>query len=124
MYSKNSLKYLRRTWLLGFLTATWCLPAHAVDSPFVRPGELEPDIKFWQRVYTEAATDGGYIHDEEHLDVVYERVTFPADWTPSRRQKFIDETKAKYARMLRKFAGGGGHRCRVAGSGVSIKTQS
>jgi membrane-bound lytic murein transglycosylase D len=82
------------------------MAAYATDSPFIRPAELEPDIQFWQKVYTEAATDGGYIHDEEHLDVVYERVTFPADWTSSRRQKFIDDAKAKYTRMLRKFASG------------------
>ncbi len=26
---------------------------------FVRPAELEPDIAFWRRVYTEVTTEGG-----------------------------------------------------------------
>src|SRR5262245_56721478 len=76
------------------------------SSPFVRPTELDADVRFWQRVYTEAGTDGGYIHDEEHLDVVYEQLTIPADLAPRARAKRVDDAKAKYAVSLRKLANG------------------
>ena len=87
-----------------------CLGAHSTlaaqtaSSPFVRPPELENDIKFWQRVYTEAGTDGGYIHDDERLEVVYEHIVFPADLSSRARSKSIEDTKKKYAAILRKLA--------------------
>jgi membrane-bound lytic murein transglycosylase D len=83
------------------------LDAHAADStvnPFVRPAELDADVRFWQRVYTEAGTDGGFIHDEEHLEVVYEKLTIPAELAPKARTKRVDDAKAKYAAILRKLA--------------------
>ncbi|MBC7983880.1 MAG: LysM peptidoglycan-binding domain-containing protein [Candidatus Obscuribacterales bacterium] len=78
----------------------------ATASPFVRPPELERDILFWQRVYTEAGTDGGFIHDDAYLDVVYERLTFSADISSAARAKRVDAAKDKYAAILRKLAGG------------------
>jgi membrane-bound lytic murein transglycosylase D len=85
------------------------LPAIAANTdanPFVRPTELDADVRFWQRVYTEAGTDGGFIHDEEHLDVVYEQLTIPSDLSPKARTKRVEDTKDKYAAILRKLANG------------------
>ena len=79
--------------------------AQQADNPFVRPSALEHDVKFWQRVYTESGTDGGFIHDQERLDVVYEQLTFSSDISSSARQRKIDETKNKYSAILRKLAG-------------------
>ncbi len=75
-------------------------------SPFIRPLELEPAVAFWRRVYTEATTDGGFIHDDEHLDIVYEALTFSSDTPIVRRSARIDEAKAKYERFLRQLADG------------------
>ena len=38
---------------------------------FPRPAELEPAISFWVRVYTEVDTQSGFLHDSQHLDVIY-----------------------------------------------------
>ena len=78
------------------------------DAPsvFERPAELEPDIAFWRRVYTEVSTQGGLIHDPEHLDVVYEVLEFPAGSSQRQRSKRIDEAKRKYARILERLASG------------------
>ena len=35
--------------------------------PFAHPAELEPDVRFWIRVYTEVTTDQGLIHDDWNL---------------------------------------------------------
>jgi membrane-bound lytic murein transglycosylase D len=77
-------------------------PAHAA-SAFVRPAELEHDVAFWRRVYTEVSTDGGFLHDNERLDIVYETLVFPADLPPSRRSQRIDEAKERVERALRKL---------------------
>ncbi|GJM14223.1 MAG: hypothetical protein DHS20C12_26260 [Pseudohongiella sp.] len=38
---------------------------------FPRPAELEPAINFWVRVYTEVDTQSGFLHDSQHLGVIY-----------------------------------------------------
>jgi membrane-bound lytic murein transglycosylase D len=71
---------------------------------FVRPPELEPDIAFWRRIYTEVSTEGGLMHDPENLSVVYEVVKFPSDLSPRQRSKRIEDLKKRYARMLERIA--------------------
>ena len=47
-------------------------PAFAQNaSDFPRPESLEPAVQFWIRVYTEVDTQSGFLHDAEHLDVIY-----------------------------------------------------
>jgi membrane-bound lytic murein transglycosylase D len=43
---------------------------------FPRPAELEPAIKFWTRVYTEADTDSGFLHDSVNLAIIYKKVSY------------------------------------------------
>lgn len=56
-----------------------------------RPPEIEPDIRFWTRVYTEVDTDSGFIHDDRYLDVVYRTMRF--DENASQRSR-RNETNA------------------------------
>jgi peptidoglycan lytic transglycosylase D len=81
--------------------------ARAGDAdPFVHPPELEPDIRFWIRVYTEVTTDGGLIHDDWNLKLVYEVLRFDPASSPAQRERRVGETKARYAALLRRFAAG------------------
>jgi membrane-bound lytic murein transglycosylase D len=73
---------------------------------FERPQELERDIAFWRRVYTEVSTQGGFIHDPERLDVVYEVIEFPSGVSARQRSKLIDDTKRKYTKILERLASG------------------
>lgn len=60
-----------RAALLLFYTALMA-PAIAQNaSDFPRPESLEPAVQFWIRVYTEVDTQSGFLHDAEHLDVIY-----------------------------------------------------
>jgi membrane-bound lytic murein transglycosylase D len=82
-----------------------CVAAEAGD-PFVHPQELEPDVRFWIRVYTEVTTDQGLLHDDWNLNLVYEVLRFdPAD-SPRQREKTVAQAKARYAALLRRFASG------------------
>lgn len=94
---------------MRFLICVWLLvlgaAAHAdSSSPFPRPAELEHDIAFWRRVYTEVTTNGGLLHDPVRLDVVYEVVEFPPNLSPRERSKRVDALKKKYARILDRIA--------------------
>jgi membrane-bound lytic murein transglycosylase D len=75
-------------------------------SPFVYPSELETDVRFWIRVYTEVGTDQGLLHDDRHLGLVYEVLKFDPDLSPELRQQRVTEARARYGALLRRFAAG------------------
>jgi membrane-bound lytic murein transglycosylase D len=82
--------------------------AHAAEGtdPFVHPPELEPDVRFWIRVYTEVTTDQGLLHDDRNLGLVYEVLRFDLAASPGQRERRVAEAKAGYAALLRRFAAG------------------
>ena len=83
------------------------LAAFADDAdPFAHPPELEPDVRFWIRVYTEVTTEGGLIHDDWNLKLVYEVLRFDPTATPAQRERRVMEAKARYGALLRRFASG------------------
>jgi membrane-bound lytic murein transglycosylase D len=74
------------------------------DAVFARPPELEPDIQFWTRIYTKVTTNGGLIHDDRYLGVVYEEITFDAAAAPRQRQRLVEDARDHYAAVLRRLA--------------------
>ena len=91
--------------LVAFLVATVSVAAEQQNS-FPRPPELEPDIRFWTRVYTEVDTGGGLIHDARHLNAVYEVVRFRENSGRRARRQLIKDAKRRYRRILLKLARG------------------
>jgi membrane-bound lytic murein transglycosylase D len=92
---------------LLLLPALLALPAAADEpDPFSHPPALEPDIRFWIRVYTEVTTDQGLIHDDWNLNLVYEVLRFDPASSPSQRERRVAEAKAHYAALLKRFAAG------------------
>jgi membrane-bound lytic murein transglycosylase D len=91
--------------LLAPFVHGFALSAEASDT-FAHPQELEPDVRFWIRVYTEVTTDQGLLHDDWNLGLVYEVLRFdPAD-SPHQRERIVAQAKAHYAELLRRFAAG------------------
>jgi LysM repeat protein len=85
----------------------WCTPLRADTSDaFAYPADLEPDVRFWIRVYTEVTTDGGLLHDDWYLGLVYEVLRFDPSDSPRQRQHIVEQAKARYAALLRRFAAG------------------
>jgi membrane-bound lytic murein transglycosylase D len=82
--------------------------AAAAESPdpFAHPPELEKDVRFWIRVYTEVTTDQGLVHDDWNLGLVYEVLRFDPASSPAQRERLVAEAKARYASLLRRFAAG------------------
>src|ERR1700761_8767410 len=98
-------------WLCGGLLAClWVAKLWAADTSTVmpRPPELERDVQFWVRVYSEVDTNGGFIHDEHNLAVVYEKLHFAPNTPPRERERIVDQAKAKYAAALRRIAAANG----------------
>lgn len=82
------------------------LQADAVGSSFAHPPELEPDIQFWTRVFTEVDTHHGLIHDDRRLDVVYEIISVPKELSRRARNEIVDRTEKHYKNILLKLAEG------------------
>ncbi len=76
------------------------------ENPFVRPAEIEPDVQFWIRVYTEVTTNDGFVHDDRELGVVYEVIRFPETLARAERQRQVQEVKERYSAILRRLASG------------------
>ena len=71
---------------------------------FPRPVELQPDIEFWVKVYTEVDTKSGYIHDAYDVTVVYETLKLSDNYHADR--KLIRATKDRYIAILKRLAKG------------------
>jgi membrane-bound lytic murein transglycosylase D len=80
--------------------------ADEVPDPFAHPPQLEQDVRFWIRVYTEVTTDQGLLHDDWNLGLVYEVLRFDPASSPAQRERRVTEAKTRYAALLRRFAAG------------------
>jgi len=80
-------------WLAGWLFVLATVPLFAAETPVPRPPGLERDVQFWIRVYTEVTTNGGFLHDDRNLAVVYEKIDFGANSSQRDRQKLVDDKR-------------------------------
>ena len=90
--------------LSGWVVA--CLAADLVAQELPRPAEIEPDIRFWTRVYTEVDTNGGFIHDDRYLDVVYRTLQFDEGAGQRGRRNEINAAFESIRGTLGTLAGG------------------
>lgn len=73
---------------------------------FPRPPELEQDIRFWTQVYAKIDNDHGFIHDNRHLDVIYEIAAVPAHLDREAAKKRIQDRQQHYQDILLRLAKG------------------
>jgi membrane-bound lytic murein transglycosylase D len=78
--------------------------ATPVSSAIPRPPEMQRDVDFWIRIYTEVSTNEGLLHDEWDLSVVYARLQFPPDTTPGARRDAVDAARDRYVAALKSAA--------------------
>src|SRR6266699_2614768 len=92
-------------WVFAALS-TWLAfaPALAQDDPMPRPQQLERDVQFWIRVYTQIDTNAGFLHDQYNLGVVYDTLHFALNTTPAERERQVDQAREGYVAALRRIA--------------------
>ena len=79
--------------LLGF-PAFSSLSFGQSATDFPRPEQLEPAINFWVKVYTEVDTRSGFLHDSEHLSVIYVALDRDRSAIDSRRKQIQADLRA------------------------------
>jgi membrane-bound lytic murein transglycosylase D len=80
--------------------------AHAQESLFPRPPELEPQVKFWTRVYTEVDTRSGFIHDDLRMDIVYQTIKIQDDLSSRERRRRVERSIQTYRDIVAKLGTG------------------
>lgn len=93
--------------LIGSLAVPALRPAFAKPDPFPRPPELERDVEFWIRVYTQIDTDSGYLHDENDLSVVYDTLHFSPNTAPRVREHEVEAARDRIVASLKRIATSG-----------------
>ncbi|MBV8496583.1 MAG: transglycosylase SLT domain-containing protein [Gammaproteobacteria bacterium] len=92
---------------LALVAALVCAPAGAADDAMPRPPQLERDVQFWIRVYSQIDTNAGFLHDQYNLGVVYDTLHFAPNTPPAQREREIDAARERYAAALRRIAAAG-----------------
>src|SRR5205823_12964345 len=89
-----------------FAALSWLVfaPALAQDNPMPRPPQLERDVQFWIRVYTQIDTNAGFLHDQYNLSVIYDTLHFAPNTTPAERERQVDQARERYGGALRRGA--------------------
>ena len=85
-------------WVCMCLTVVFAAASPAQDL-FPRPVELQPDIDFWVKVYTEVDTSSGFIHDANDVTVIYETLQLADDYHADK--KSIKAALARHSKTLR-----------------------
>jgi membrane-bound lytic murein transglycosylase D len=94
-------------WLAACISVLAATSVVAADNPVPRPPQLERDVQFWVRVYTQIDTNSGFLHDQYNLAVVYDTLHFPPDTVSAEREKLVEAARDRYGAALRRIADAG-----------------
>ena len=101
---RGRLRWLWAVLLMPFVIAR----SPAADSQLPYPPQLQRDVDFWVRVYTQIDTDSGYLHDQYNLSIVYDTLHFAPNSSPRARQRIVNQARDHYVAELERIAAGQG----------------
>jgi len=79
------------------------------DDPFPVLSCLEPNVAFWQKIYSEYSSNQGVLHDSRRLDLVYEVIDLAEQFGPGGRKinrARVNTARNKYKTILASLAQG------------------
>ena len=95
-HSKQAFFSWRAAFSLLLLQISLLLPLQSLAQDpalFPRPPELEPAVNFWVRVYTEVDTQSGFLHDSQHLSVIYTDMRLNRRLIEARRKQIQEDLR-------------------------------
>lgn len=85
------------TRMVRFLLVVLALASSQVawsqEEQFPVPDSIRPAIGFWIKVYTDADTESGFLHDAQNLSVIYEKLPRDRDLIEQRRKELVADLK-------------------------------
>lgn len=107
VYNKKSVHRTLYRSLCGWVPLLMVVLAPLVSAEALpRPKGLQADVAFWRRVFTEVDADRGLIHDNRHLNVVYETIDLPKGGGTRQINRASEQARARYEAILRSLAKG------------------
>jgi len=73
---------------------------------FPFPKEIETQVKFWKKIFTEYTTNQLIIHDERYLDVIYEVIDLEDEAFPTRKEgwAYAKAERERYVKILERLS--------------------
>ena len=71
-----------------------------------QPDAIEPNFRFWTRIYSEVDSRAGLIHDSIHLDVIYEAIPLPKGLSSRGQERHVERVKKRYRAILLELGAG------------------
>ena len=94
-------------WLLFVSPPAGAKPPTQIQTELLpRSAALEPQIRFWTRIYSEVDQGGGLIHDSVQMGVVYEVIDYPEGLSSRSRERHVERAKDRYIGILKRLAKG------------------
>ncbi|MGY8790734.1 MAG: LysM peptidoglycan-binding domain-containing protein, partial [Pseudomonadales bacterium] len=69
------------------------LSVAAASAEFPLPDNLRPAVTFWTKVYTEAGTNSGFLHDSQDLSIIYRKLNRDRNTINSTREDISEDLK-------------------------------
>lgn len=91
---------------LFLLLVTFAALGARAEDVLPLPPELEPDVAFWESIFTRYSTTEGVLHDSRNLAVVYERIEIPAGTSRRERQRRVGQRRDALKAVLSSLATG------------------
>ena len=88
------------------LIGSLATPVAAAGEALPLPAEIQPNVRFWTRVYSEIDLSGGIIHDSRNLDIVYRVMRFPSDISRREHDRQVAKAKRGIEIVLKRLARG------------------
>jgi membrane-bound lytic murein transglycosylase D len=83
--------------------------AKGEDNIFPEYQSIKPNVRFWEKIYSQYNSTEGIVHDSENLEIIYEIVPLKPRTTVSNRRynrRQIRSAKAKYRNILVRLSKG------------------
>lgn len=78
------------------------------NGEFPLPPQLEDNVHFWIKIYTQYSKSEVVIHDADHVNIIYEVINlddyYPRDMSLRRKWHKVEQVKKEYKRILLHFA--------------------
>ncbi|MBT4838908.1 MAG: LysM peptidoglycan-binding domain-containing protein [Methylococcales bacterium] len=92
-------------WLLTFVIIVAPLTTSA-SKDFPVPDGIKPNVNFWIKIYSSVSSNSGLIHDNESMQVIYNKITFKKNSSRKSRRRQARKAVKYYQKTLRKLATG------------------
>lgn len=98
------ISFLRHLCLCSVIFSILVTPGFALNSDeFPVSDSMRVKVDFWKKVYTEISSTEGFLHDDDNLNIIYDKLEFPG-YSRRRKIRLIRRKKRELRRAISRIA--------------------